>query len=211
MISGDTPLAWDLVFDTVTVTISYPDFFSENFEEKLLDIHFTKVLYRLVFGTLTGVFDPVEQYESWMSRILLREWERSTSKDESSDAWKGISLSTLRGRAALRFEHYDRPIQNDTLRRDHDDQFTGEERNIFATSKSYFGIGACGKNEPGSPSAVQVNGKIAIIPVSEQPLILRLCGSEEDKVVGPSLIPGLEMDESVKVEKKKPMEVTCIL
>lgn len=225
VISGDTLLAWDLTFDTVT--IAYPNFSSENFEKTLLDIHFTvradskvaemndaeiklsrikKVLFRLVFGTLTAAFDPVEQYEGWMGRILLREWDRSISKDESSDTWRGILLSTLRGKAALRFERYDRAIQDDTLRRDHKDQLTGQGRNIFATSKGYFGIGAYGNNEPGSSPAVQVNDKIAIIPGVEQPLILRPCGNEEYKFVGPSLIPELEMDESVQVENRKPME-----
>ncbi|KAF7870193.1 uncharacterized protein EAF02_009383 [Botrytis sinoallii] len=197
VISGDTLSARGLVFDTVT--IAYP-----NFSLK-------KVLFRLVFGTPTSAFDPVEQYEGWMCRILLREWERSTSKDESSDTWRGILLSTLRARAALRFEHLDRRVQDDTIRRDHNDQLTGEGHNIFATSKGYFGIGAYGKNNPGSPSAVQVNDKIAIIPGVKQPLVLRPCENAEYKFVGPSLIPEVEMDESVQVENRKPIELIRIV
>ncbi|TGO32382.1 hypothetical protein BHYA_0323g00090 [Botrytis hyacinthi] len=82
LISGDNLLAWGPIFNTVK--IAYPSFSSENFEKTLLNIHFTvradtkaaetndaeikfgrlkKVLFRLVFGMLTGAFDPVEQYE----------------------------------------------------------------------------------------------------------------------------------------------------
>ncbi|KAF7923747.1 uncharacterized protein EAE98_007565 [Botrytis deweyae] len=190
----------------------------------LLDIHFTVRAHRkaaetndaeLKLGrlkkTLTGAFDPVEQYEGWICRILLREWERSTSKDESSDTWRGILLSTLRERAALRFAHLGRRVQDDTLRRDHNDQLTGEGRNIFATSKEYFGIGAYGKNDPGSPLAVQVNDKIVIMHGVKQPLVLYPCGNSEYKFVGPSLIPEVEMDESVQVENRKPMELIRIV
>ncbi|KAK6603058.1 heterokaryon incompatibility protein [Botrytis cinerea] len=230
VISGDTIIAWGLVFDTVTV--AYPNFSSENFEDILLNIHFTilaeikeaeiidaerkldrlkKVLFRLTFGTLKGAFDPQEQYEGWMARVILREWEKSTSKNESSDTWRGILLSTLRKKTALRFESLDRLVQDDTLRRDYNEQLTGEGRNIFVTSKGYFGIGAYGKNKRGSSPAVQVNDKIAIIPGVEQPLVLRACGNGEYKFVGPSLVPEIEMNESLQVENRKPMGVIRIV
>ncbi|KAF7920993.1 hypothetical protein BELL_0534g00010 [Botrytis elliptica] len=145
VISGDTLLAWGLVFDTVT--IAYPKFSSENFEKTLLNIHFTV---------------------------------RADSKAAETNNAE-IKLGRLK--------------KDDTLRRDHNDQLTGEGRNIFATSKEYFGIGAYGKNDPGSPLAVQVNDKIVIMHGVKQPLVLYPCGNSEYKFVGPSLIPEVETDE----------------
>ncbi|PVH80279.1 hypothetical protein DL98DRAFT_459952 [Cadophora sp. DSE1049] len=233
VIRGDELLAQGLVFDTITV--SSPNISPKNFEDLLLDIHFLHELivehsssrttspertfarlrgiyFRMVM-TLNAEFDPVEQYDGWIARVMIREWERSTTKDDSttSDVWRGISLSVLPKQAVLGNPHLDCIMLHKMLRHDQDEKLTGEGRNIFITSKGYYGVGVYGPNGPGSESAVQIDDRVIILPGVEQPLVLSSSGNPKYRLVGPACIPEIEMGELLQEGNRGPMEQICII
>ncbi|KAH7397669.1 hypothetical protein BKA64DRAFT_672505 [Cadophora sp. MPI-SDFR-AT-0126] len=97
------------------------------------------------------------------------------------------------------------------LRHDQDGNPIGQGRNIFITSKGYYGLGVFGPNEPGCESAVQIDDNIAVLPSLEQPLVLRPDGNSKYRIVGPSFIPEIEKDELLQEGNRGPMEQICII
>ena len=228
VIQGDELLCHGLIFDTVTVAA--PNISPENFDGMLLNMHFlhdimvehsssTKsppertftrlrsIYFRMVV-TLDAVFDPVEQYEGWIARVMLREWERSATIDGilEPDSWRGVKLSVLAEQAVLGRPHLDDSLLHKMLRHDRDENLMGEGRNIFITSKGYYGVGVFGPNEAGSESAVQVDDKIVVLPGVEQPVVLRPVGNSKYRLVGPAFIPEFEIDESLQEGAESPLE-----
>ena len=215
-----------LLFDEVV--LAYPNFSSENFEKLVLDMVFKQlngiddatewqevfeklspIYFRLLEGS-AGEFDPRQQYEGWVARVALREWEISREKDENADSWRGVPLSLLQQKCTLREKEYDVMIMSSMLRLDQDQKLMDEGRNIFVTAKGYSGLGVYGKNGAGYASAVQVHDKIVVFPGVEQPIVLRPCGDTEYRVIGPAFVPGIEKDESLEERIKDSMEQILI-
>ncbi|KAH7346752.1 heterokaryon incompatibility protein-like protein [Rhexocercosporidium sp. MPI-PUGE-AT-0058] len=225
-IDDNAVLVQGLVFDDIIA--AYPNFSPENFEMLLLNIHFDlladtaaaqtnergaifdKIWQRNIRGFRE--FDRKKQYEGCVARAAVREWERSiVDIDDVDSSWRGISLLTLQEKSLLGDKEYDALLLYYMVRRDQDELLTGEGRNIFVTSKGYYGVGIFGKHGPDCESVVRVHDKIVLIPGVEQPLVLRPCGNTGYRFVGPAYAPRIEMDESLQEGNRKPMEQLRIL
>ncbi|KAG9241429.1 heterokaryon incompatibility protein-like protein [Calycina marina] len=233
VIQCDELLCHGLIFDTVTVAA--PNISPENFDGMLLNMHFlhdimvehsssTKsppertfarlrsIYFRMVV-TLDAVFDPVEQYKGWIARVMLREWERSATIDGifEPDFWRGVKLSVLAEQAVLGRPHLDGSLLHKMLRHDQDENLTGEGRNVFITSRGYYGVGVFGPNLASSESAVQIDDRIVVLPGVEQPVVLRPVGNSKYRLVGPAFIPEIEMDELLQQGAERPLELIHIV